>query len=101
MAEADFEEDLFADLYNDDDNTAKPSAPAPPAKSEPIVAPQAPEQAPAEEQNGQQDQQYYEDGDDDIDINLGNGNGNDGNNGYGTPAAQDHEAHGPGIKEDG
>lgn len=50
-----------------------------------------------EEQNGDGDQKMYgndEDVDDEIDFNLG-GNGPN----YDSPA--NHEAHGPGIKEDG
>ena len=50
-----------------------------------------------EDQNGDGDQQIYgggEDVDDEIDFNLG-GNGA----AYDSPA--NHEAHGPGIKEDG
>jgi hypothetical protein len=49
------------------------------------------------EQNGAGDQQMYggeQDMDDEIDFNLGNGNG------YDAPPNH-HEAHGPGIKEDG
>jgi hypothetical protein len=49
------------------------------------------------EQNGDGDEQMYngeQDMDDEIDFNLG---GND--NSYDAPAT--HEAHGPGIKEDG
>jgi hypothetical protein len=47
-------------------------------------------------QNGDGDEQMYtgdQDADDEIDFNLGNGNS------YDTPPT--HEAHGPGIKEDG
>jgi RNA-binding protein Musashi len=48
------------------------------------------------EANGDMEVQTYDaepDEDDDIDFNLGNGNG------YDSPA--NHDAHGPGIKEDG
>lgn len=51
-----------------------------------------------EEHNGDGDQQMYggePDIDDEIDFNLG-GNGNS----YDAPVSH-HEAHGPGIKEDG
>lgn len=50
------------------------------------------------EQSGEIDQQMYggeQDEDDEIDFNLG-GNGNS----YDAPASH-HDAHGPGIKEDG
>lgn len=50
-----------------------------------------------QERSNDQDQQAFDGGDDDmdddIDFNLGNGNGYD--------APTSHEAHGPGIKEDG
>lgn len=54
----------------------------------------------AEEHNGDGDEPMYggEDLDDEIDFNLGGGNGN--GNGYDASSTQ-HEAHGPGIKEDG
>ncbi|ATZ53459.1 Bchrp1 [Botrytis cinerea B05.10] len=111
MAEAEnFEEDLFADLYTEDDNAANASE----AVTEPTVQPSAPAtetkpEIPAEqeiEQNphngdGDGDQQMYngeQDVDEDIDFNLGNGNGNGG--GYDAPSTRD-EAQGPGIKEDG
>jgi len=100
MAEPEnFEEDLFADLYDGDDNTSKPATTAPEVQAEPEAPTQiqTEETAPAEEaeQNGDGDQHMYngEDEDDDIDFNLGN------DNGYDAPAT--HEAHGPGIKEDG
>ena len=51
------------------------------------------------DQNGARDQQIYggeQDMDDEIDFNLGGGNGN----GY-DASSNHHEAHGPGIKEDG
>lgn len=47
-------------------------------------------------ENGEGDEQMYtgeQDMEDEIDFNLGNGNS------YDTPTS--HEAHGPGIKEDG
>ncbi|KAF5872901.1 putative heterogeneous nuclear ribonucleoprotein hrp1 protein [Botrytis fragariae] len=111
MAEAEnFEEDLFADLYTEDDNAANPSE----AVTEPTVQPSAPtteikaeiqaeqdiEQNP-QNGDGDGDQQMYngeQDVDEDIDFNLGSGNGNGG--GYDAPSTRD-EAQGPGIKEDG
>lgn len=54
-----------------------------------------------EEANGGGDESAYKDEqdmDDDIDFNLGGGGG--GNN-YDSPAAQEPQQHGPGIKEDG
>ncbi|KAN0108423.1 hypothetical protein V8E51_008165 [Hyaloscypha variabilis] len=100
MTEPDnFEEDLFADLYADEE-PPKPSAP----EAESIVEPAAEAETNGEgsnehpEHNGGGDEQMYngeEDvDDDDIDFNLG-GNGNN----YDAPAT--HESHGPGIKEDG
>ncbi|CAD6444530.1 e812fa4e-969d-4805-890c-292228687615 [Sclerotinia trifoliorum] len=113
MAEAEnFEEDLFADLYTEDDNaanpaeavpepTAQPSAPATEVRAE-VKAEQDIEQNP---QNGDRDgdQQMYngdQDMDDEIDFNLGSGNDNGNGTGYDAPPTRD-EAQGPGIKEDG
>jgi len=99
MAEPEnFEEDLFADLYAEDETVAK-LAEVIDVKPEPVPVK---EDVPAEqnEPNGDVDQDMYgkeEDMDDDIDFNLGNGNSN--GNGYDTPSHS--EAHGPGIKEDG
>ncbi|KAI9642010.1 hypothetical protein NHQ30_009881 [Ciborinia camelliae] len=113
MAEAEnFEEDLFADLYTEDDNTANPVEAAPkPAVQSPapaaeikieVKAGQDIEQNP-QNGDGDGDQQMYngeQDMDDEIDFNLGNGNGNGHGNVYDAPSIKD-EAHGPGIKEDG
>jgi hypothetical protein len=83
--------------YTEDDSASKPAAAAE-IKSEPAVQAELKAEEPAfeDEQNGDGDQQMYKDDpdDDEIDFNLG-GNGN----GYDAPAT--HEAHGPGIKEDG
>lgn len=52
----------------------------------------------AEHTDGGDHQMYSNDqdqDDDEIDFNLGNGNE------YNPPAPREHEAHGPGIKEDG
>ncbi|KAG9241545.1 hypothetical protein BJ878DRAFT_223533 [Calycina marina] len=96
MADADFEDDLFADLYTEDDAPAK-AAPTPEVNKEP--APPAivtTEVKPEEKGNG--GQQMYtevEEEDDEIDFNLGGGG-----NGYEAPTShvQSHEL---GIKEDG
>jgi len=91
-----FEEDLFADLYTDEA----------PAKQEPIPEVKLLSTAPAEikseeaeehVENGDGDQQMFsgeQELDDEVDFNLGNGNNYDASGGH-------HEAHGPGIKEDG
>ncbi|TVY29553.1 putative RNA-binding protein [Lachnellula hyalina] len=93
------EDDLFADLYADDETA--PKAEPIDVKTEVIepAAPVEPEETSIkhEDHNGDGDQQMYgggEDVDDEIDFNLG-GNGAT----YDSPAH--HEAHGPGIKEDG
>ncbi|KAI9736488.1 MAG: hypothetical protein M1818_005998 [Claussenomyces sp. TS43310] len=104
MAEPEnFEDDLFADLYADEEDTSKPSQPAPEVRAEPAVVNGTSEvqtQSKVEEsdQNGHASHQGYDEheGDDEIDFNLGNGSGND------YSAQQEREqAHGPGIKEDG
>jgi len=99
MAEPEnFEEDLFADLYTEDDSAPKHTAAAT-VKSEPAAASEVKVEESAE-QNGDGDEQMYggeHDDDDEIDFNLGNGGGNEQN--YDVPPHQ--EAHGPGIKEDG
>ncbi|KFX91089.1 hypothetical protein V490_06083 [Pseudogymnoascus sp. VKM F-3557] len=102
MAEQDdFEDDLFADLYEDD--SAKPAPAAPEVRpapavvngssavktEEPAAAPE-PEATEAQELSEQPEQD-----DDEIDFNLGGGND------YSAPAQQERDAHGPGIKEDG
>jgi hypothetical protein len=99
MTEPDnFEEDLFADLYTEEE-APQPAAPVPEVKSAPaaVVETNGEESNEHVEQNGDGDEQMYngeQDMDDEIDFNLG-GNGNS----YDAPAT--HEAHGPGIKEDG
>ncbi|KAL5324225.1 hypothetical protein ACEPPN_008769 [Leptodophora sp. 'Broadleaf-Isolate-01'] len=101
MAEPDnFEEDLFADLYTDEVAASKPAAPEVELKTE-----LAQEEVKVEEshdhteQNGEGGEETYNGGDqdmdDEIDFNLGQSNGNN----YDAPVT--HEAHGPGIKEDG
>jgi len=103
MTEPDnFEEDLFADLYTEDDTAVKPAAPEPEVTTEPIVQTELKAEAYPEhtEQNGEGDDQMYngeQDMDDEIDFNLGNGNG--AGNSYDVAAA--NESNGPGIKEDG
>ncbi|TVY80907.1 hypothetical protein LSUE1_G003045 [Lachnellula suecica] len=94
------EDDLFADLYTEDD--VAPKAEPAEIKTE-YVEPAAPvavkEEAVEvqEGQNGNGDEQMYtgDDYEDDIDITTTGGNGNT----YDSPSI--HEAHGPGIKEDG
>jgi len=99
MTEPDnFEEDLFADLYADEE-APKPTAPEAEIKSEPAAPNETNGEGTIEhpEHNGGGDEQMYngeEDMDDEIDFNLG---GNSDN--YNAPAT--HESHGPGIKEDG
>jgi hypothetical protein len=83
--------------YTEDDSVPKPTA-APEVKSEPAAAPEL--KAEEAEQNGNGDEQMYggeQDDDDEIDFNLGNGGGAEHT--YDAPPS--HEAHGPGIKEDG
>lgn len=103
MTEPDnFEEDLFADLYTDEVAAPKSAAPEVELKAEPaqeeVEAQESHDQA---EQNGDGGEEPYNGGDqdmdDEIDFNLGQSNGNSNN--YDAPAT--HEAHGPGIKEDG
>ncbi|KIN06415.1 hypothetical protein OIDMADRAFT_101142 [Oidiodendron maius Zn] len=98
MAEQDnFEEDLFADLYTEDDAPAK-QEPAPEVNIDILPATDLKMEEPtAPAANANEDGQTHgeeQDADDDIDFNLGNGNG------YTAPANQ-QDAHGPGIKEDG
>lgn len=93
-----FEEDLFADLYTEDDNTANPEILATKVEAEhaTFAEPKVEESVEQDKQNGGGDEQMFggeQDMDDDIDFNLGNGNGYD--------APVHHEVHGPGIKEDG
>lgn len=98
MAEPDnFEEDLFADLYTEDDAPTKPAAAPAEVKSDPAPETEIKEQEPAaqDEPNNQSDEHMYngeQEMDDDVDFNLGGGNN------YEQPS---HESHGPGIKEDG
>jgi len=97
-----FEEDLFADLYTEDDEASKPAPIATEVKTEPDSTVETIAEQPAKQavESGDGDQQMFggdQDVDDEIDFNLGNGNGN--GNGYDAPVI--HEAHGPGIKEDG
>ncbi|KAL6866028.1 hypothetical protein ACO1O0_002128 [Amphichorda felina] len=90
MAEQEnFEEDLFADLYDDND-ASKGAAPAPPPATAP--APVNEPQPDAGNQGGpahdggadgaeimHQDQEEYDDDDDDVDFNLGGGSTSLGN----------------------
>ena len=89
---------IFLVRYTEDDGPPKQES-----ASETKIEPAAPAEVKSEvqeeheEQNGDRDQQMYggeQDMDDEIDFNLGNGNS------YDAPVGH-HEAHGPGIKEDG
>jgi len=97
MAESEnFEEDLFADLYTEDENATKPHPVVTEIKAAPTLSTEVKvEDAVAQvDQNGDQDHEdpsEEQDMDDEIDFNLGNSN-ND------IPA---NELHGTGIKEDG
>ncbi|KFY37308.1 hypothetical protein V495_07251 [Pseudogymnoascus sp. VKM F-4514 (FW-929)] len=102
MAEQDdFEDDLFADLYEDD--TAKPAPAASEVRPAPAVVngssavkTEEPAAAPEPEATEVQElSEQPEQDDDEIDFNLGGGNE------YSAPAQQERDAHGPGIKEDG
>ncbi|KAI1081389.1 hypothetical protein F5B20DRAFT_63694 [Whalleya microplaca] len=120
-----FEDDLFDDLYDDNEGAVAPAqasapahaapAPAPaPSKPQPSFEPagqpevdQTPmDTAPAAEENGYGDdypEDAYDD-DDDVDFNLGNGQGFSGS----APPQQEvstptynSSARGPSAKEDG
>ncbi|KAH8685863.1 hypothetical protein BGZ60DRAFT_364780 [Tricladium varicosporioides] len=97
MTEAEnFEEDLFADLYTEDDAIPKTEVVETKAEIQPVVGMKMEDPVEHNEQNGNGDTQAYKDEqdmEDEIDFNLGNGTS------YDSPA--NHEAHGPGIKEDG
>ncbi|KAI0164383.1 hypothetical protein GGR52DRAFT_119207 [Hypoxylon sp. FL1284] len=131
MADAEnFEDDLFADLYDDNEPTAAPapaaSAPqaaAIPTQPEPqsIEAPGQLELdqaaanvapvAPAAEENGAYDDTYQEDAyddDDDVDFNLGNDQSSVTATAIAAAQSQHdestptfHGARAPGAKEDG
>ncbi|KAI1142557.1 hypothetical protein F5Y05DRAFT_231016 [Hypoxylon sp. FL0543] len=131
MAEQEnFEDDLFADLYDDNDAPAAPApAPAASAAQTPAAAPPpAPvqlnsqpavevpnradfDQAPSDvahtaEENGYGDEyqeENYED-DDDVDFNLGNGNSGAtavAHSQHDDSASAYHATRGPSAKEDG
>jgi len=100
MTEPDnFEEDLFADLYTEEE-APQAAAPATEVKSElaAIAETNGDDSKEQVEQNGGGDEQMYNGeqdiDDDEIDFNLGP-------NGSIYDAPVTHEAHGPGIKEDG
>ncbi|OTA84708.1 hypothetical protein M434DRAFT_16338 [Hypoxylon sp. CO27-5] len=131
MAEQEnFEDDLFADLYDDNDTAAAPAPAAPaaqtpaaapthaPAQSNPqpsVETPSQPEinQAPSDvahttEENGY-DNEYPDetyDDDDDVDFNLGNGSAGavavtHSNSQQDDSASTYHSTRGPSAKEDG
>ncbi|CAJ2502893.1 Uu.00g102870.m01.CDS01 [Anthostomella pinea] len=118
MAEPEnFDEDLFADLYDDNDAAAPataPAAPAAPAQSQPSEAITHPEYEQASEDVAQSTEEngygndYHEDNyddDDDVDFNLGNGT----TSMTAAPVKQEeahtptyhHTTRGPSAKEDG
>jgi hypothetical protein len=86
--------------YTDDDPVPKPTTTSLEVKAEPVAATEVKMEDSAE-RNGDGDQQMHngeqDDDDDEIDFNLGNASG--GGDSYDAPST--HEAHGPGIKEDG
>ncbi|KAK7908517.1 hypothetical protein PG985_015820 [Apiospora marii] len=113
------EDDLFADLYDDNEPAA---APAPAKQEQPVEQPPAPapaqpephvEEEPAYDpnQNGynnddyQQQAEYEDDDDDDVDFNLGNNPPRDMDTS--TPMREEastpnyHSTRGPSAKEDG
>ncbi|KAG9234797.1 hypothetical protein BJ875DRAFT_460650 [Amylocarpus encephaloides] len=98
MAEPEtFEDDLFADLYTEDDNAPKGESTAIITEVSAPVEPKAEEPVGNHEANSMVVQTYeaeqeMED-DDEIDFNLGNGASYD--------PSSNHESNGPGIKEDG
>ncbi|ORY68721.1 uncharacterized protein BCR38DRAFT_137334 [Pseudomassariella vexata] len=116
MAEPEnFEEDLFADLYDDNDTAATPAASKPEPSSEPHApAAPVPEYNPDEsahaaaEQNGY-GEEYHEDtyeDDDDVNFNLGNTASNNDANSHSqqdvsTPTYHSHSGRGSSAKEDG
>ena len=88
--------------YTDEVAPPKSAAPEVELKAEPAQeVVKAEESHDQTEPNGQGGEETYNGGDqdmdDEIDFNLGQSNGNSNN--YDAPAT--HEAHGPGIKEDG
>jgi len=83
--------------YTEDDNATKPAQHAA-VKAELAAEAEVKAEEPYHNQDqggGGDDQDYKDDQDmdDEIDFNLGNGNSHD--------VSAGHEAHGPGIKEDG
>ncbi|KAF3005531.1 hypothetical protein E8E14_004900 [Neopestalotiopsis sp. 37M] len=118
-----FEDDLFADLYDDNDVPSAPAAaPAapPPQKVEPTYEPAQAAAAPIAEVNASYDnyapsgdvhgqggdyhdaEEAYDD-DDDVDFNLGNGSSHNvaPKQEESVAAPTFHSAKGPGAKEDG
>jgi hypothetical protein len=90
--------------YTEDDSASKPTV-ASAVKSEPAAAPVVKTEEAERNGNGDGngDEQMYggdqdDDDDEEIDFNLGKGVGAE--QGYDAPPSH-HEAHGPGIKEDG
>ncbi|KAK6074321.1 nuclear polyadenylated RNA-binding protein [Seiridium cupressi] len=120
MAETEnFEDDLFADLYDDNDGPSAAPAPAaaPAPKVEAPAAPAAAEEAasaqydqyvPTGDENGQsgdyhENEEVYDD-DDDVDFNLGNGSSHNiavKQEEHVEAPSFHHAAKGSGSKEDG
>ncbi|KAK0720772.1 hypothetical protein B0H67DRAFT_202549 [Lasiosphaeris hirsuta] len=116
-----FDDELFADLYNDDDATGKaPAAPAPEQYT--AVQPEAQvkhevmnDAGPDRDYNNGDDshmnnEEYDEDDDDDVDFNLGNGPATAVSQmhhddlrpqSYNAPPPPPPPAKGPNAKEDG
>ncbi|KAK4241034.1 hypothetical protein C8A03DRAFT_41547 [Achaetomium macrosporum] len=113
-----FDDELFADLYNDDDATAKPAPVSEPDQNS-AVQPAAPESRNERpEDTGQRqdydgghntqanhDEEVEEEDDDEIDFNLGNGPSatvkQEEKPMHSTPPAPAAPAKGPNAKEDG
>lgn len=95
-----FEPEADISRYTEDDAASRPATLAVEVESEPAISivAKAEERTEQNEHNENGDQHSFggeQDVDDDIDFNLGNSN----SNGYDAPVS--HDAHGPGIKEDG
>ncbi|KAH8175740.1 RNA recognition motif domain-containing protein [Sarocladium implicatum] len=112
MADENFEDDLFADLYDDNDASKTGPGPAPPAPiADHTAAPAAkdePSHAPADQGADQQmghtqDDEEEEDDEDDVDFNLGGGStggamasvGGDMNTHQGSGSGYDDRAQSP------
>ncbi|EGX96432.1 RNA recognition protein, RNP-1 [Cordyceps militaris CM01] len=95
MAESEnFEEDLFADLYEDGDAPKGATGPQPPKPAEPVApsapAPQTTAAESSNNQGGNAMDEGDDDDDDDVDFNLGGGAGAPTSNSY-APPEPEHE----------